>query len=102
MTLTMSVAPTRNSASRESTRLRERPKRIVATPNPPTHQSITDPERRSKGLGPMKSARHGGPGGGGLGRIPNPQGPVCKSSLSVRGGGGKEPPSQTQRRPREK
>ena len=86
------------SATMESTRLREMPKRIVKAPKPPTHQSMVTPARRRKGRCASSSAMLPAPIAGDARSRASPQGPVRRTSLANTGSSATAPPSSTANR----
>ncbi|MEI9983454.1 MAG: hypothetical protein WDN69_09745 [Aliidongia sp.] len=76
--LTMSVPPTKTSATSDSQGERDRPKTIVARPKPATETSSVRPIRRRGGRQARIKPVMAAPIAGALRRAPSPTGPQCR------------------------
>ncbi len=79
-TLTMSEAPSTNSASSDSGNQVDRPNTMVATPKIATAANILPPTRVLSGRWVRKKAIEKAPTAGALRRKPRPMGPTCRMS----------------------
>src|SRR5215472_6887303 len=78
ITLTLSNAPTRNNKPSDNQNILDKPKRIVATPNPVTHHSKVLPARLIGGRCATISAIAKAPIAGTARIHPRPTGPTCR------------------------
>ncbi len=97
-TLTMSAAPSTVSTARESEKLVDTPKVIVASPKMTTPPNIAAPARSVIGRTVSQAAVTAAPTPGAARSRPRPSGPTCRISLAYAGRSAVAPPKRTAKR----